>query len=130
VGLVSCLYSGRGSGNFWSRFAAMGISYHFLPNAALGLAIGLVRPCFGSTIALSRQTLDRIGGFEAFTGHFVDDYEIGRAARGSGILDRLSRDGRAARLRQCEFRGVGRPGIALGPRDPGGQSGRPFGERS
>jgi hypothetical protein len=66
VGLVSCLYSGRGSGNFWSRFAAMGISYHFLPNAALGLAIGLVRPCFGSTIALSRQTLDRIGGFEAF----------------------------------------------------------------
>ena len=85
VGLVSCLYSGRGSGNFWSRFAAMGISYHFLPNAALGLAIGLVRPCFGSTIALSRQTLDRIGGFEAFTGHFVDDYEIGRAAREAGF---------------------------------------------
>lgn len=85
VGVVSCLYTGRGSGNFWSRLSAMGISYHFLPNATLGIALGVERPCFGSTIALSRQTLERIGGFEAFTGHFVDDYEIGRAAREAGF---------------------------------------------
>ena len=85
VGIVSCLYAGKGSGNSWSRLSAMGLSYHFLPNAALGIALGVERPCFGSTIALSRQTLETIGGFEAFTGHFVDDYEIGRAARTAGF---------------------------------------------
>lgn len=85
VGIVSCLYSGKGSGNSWSRLSAMGLSYHFLPNATLGIALGVERPCFGSTIALSRQTLTTIGGFESFTGHFVDDYEIGRAAREAGF---------------------------------------------
>ena len=85
VGVVSCLYAGKGSGNSWSRLSAMGISYHFLPNATLGIALGVERPCFGSTIALSRQTLQTIGGFDAFTGHFVDDYEIGRAAREAGF---------------------------------------------
>jgi ceramide glucosyltransferase len=85
VGIVSCLYAGKGSGNSWSRLSAMGLSYHFLPNAALGIALGVERPCFGSTIGLSRKTLDTIGGFEAFTEHFVDDYEIGRAAREAGF---------------------------------------------
>jgi ceramide glucosyltransferase len=85
VGVVSCLYAGKGPGNSWSRLSAMGISYHFLPNAALGIALGVERPCFGSTIALSRRTLESIGGFDAFTGHFVDDYEIGRAARAAGF---------------------------------------------
>ncbi len=85
VGIVSCLYTGKGAGNSWSRLSAMGLSYHFLPNATLGIALGVERPCFGSTIALSRKTLEMIGGFEAFTGHFVDDYEIGRAAREAGF---------------------------------------------
>ncbi len=85
VGIVSCLYAGNGAGNFWSRLSAMGLSYHFLPNASLGIALGVERPCFGSTVALSRSTLEAIGGFEAFTEHFVDDYEIGRAARRAGL---------------------------------------------
>ncbi len=84
VGAVSCLYSGVGVMGAWSRLAAMGVSYQFLPNAAAGIWLGLAHPCFGSTIALTRQTLTEIGGFEAFADLLADDYEIGRAVRAAG----------------------------------------------
>jgi ceramide glucosyltransferase len=83
AGAVSCFYSGVGSGP-WARLAAMGISYQFLPNAVVGAVTGLAHPCFGSTIALTRQTLDEIGGFERFANSLADDYEIGRAMRATG----------------------------------------------
>ena len=90
VGVVTCLYTGTspsaaGSGGFWSRLAAMAISYQFLPNAVLGSSLGLAQPCFGSTIALTRQTLEAMGGFEAFADLLADDFEIGRAARVMGL---------------------------------------------
>jgi ceramide glucosyltransferase len=62
----------------------MGTSYTFLPNAVLGASLGLAAPCFGSTIALKRQTLDEVGGFAAFADQLADDYEIGRAVRAKG----------------------------------------------
>lgn len=85
VGAVSCLYRGRALGGAWSRFCAMGIDYHFLPNAVLGSALGLARPCFGSTIAISATLLEQIGGFAAFADCLADDYEIGRAVRAAGL---------------------------------------------
>ena len=47
-------------------------------------ALGLAAPCFGSTIALKRQTLDEVGGFAAFADQLADDYEMGRAVRAKG----------------------------------------------
>jgi ceramide glucosyltransferase len=87
VGLVTCLYTGevvRGQTGIWSTLAAMGTSYDFLPNVMLGASLGLAEPCMGSTIALSRATLDEIGGFMAFADYLADDYEIGRAVRAKG----------------------------------------------
>ena len=81
VGAVTCLYTGESAGNLWSRLAAMGIGYRFLPDVVLGLKLGMAHPCFGSTIALSRRTLAAIGGFEAVADTLADDYEIGRAVR-------------------------------------------------
>ena len=79
VGAVTCLYRGDASGNVWSRLAAMAIDLHFLPSVIVGLATGLAKPCFGSTIALRRSTLHRIGGFEAFANQLADDYALGAA---------------------------------------------------
>jgi ceramide glucosyltransferase len=62
----------------------MAIEYGFLPSVVLGLAAGLARPCFGSTIALRREVLERIGGFEAFADHLADDNAIGEAVRNLG----------------------------------------------
>jgi ceramide glucosyltransferase len=84
VGAVTCLYSGKPLGNVWAKLAAMGIDYHFLPNARLGIALRLTEPCFGSTIALRRGVLDEIGGFESLSNVLADDFELGRAIRERG----------------------------------------------
>jgi ceramide glucosyltransferase len=87
VGIVTCLYTGepaREGHRLWSSLAAMSTSYTFLPNAVLGTSLGLASPCFGSTIALRRQTLDAVGGFAAFADQLADDYEMGKAVRAMG----------------------------------------------
>lgn len=85
VGAVTCLYAGRGDAGFWSRLAAAGISYQFLPSVMIGLALGLARPCMGSTIAMRRETLYRIGGFAPFADVLADDHAIGEAVRALGL---------------------------------------------
>jgi ceramide glucosyltransferase len=85
VGVVTCPYRGEGVAGFWSRLAAMGLTYQFLPSVAVGVSLGLATPCMGSTIALTRETLGRIGGFEAFADQLADDYEIGAAVRALGL---------------------------------------------
>jgi len=83
-GAVTCVYSGAPLNNVWSRFVAMGINYQFIPNALFGTTLGLASPCFGSTIALRKDLLRRIGGMQAFSDLLADDYEIGRAVRTHG----------------------------------------------
>ncbi len=85
VGAVTCLYAGKPQGNGWSVISAMGATYEFLPNVIAGVSWGLAQPCLGSTIALKRDVLEKIGGFSAFVDHLADDYEIGRAVRGLGL---------------------------------------------
>ena len=85
VGLVTCLYRGTPVASLWARLASMAIDYDFLPNVLVGLALGLARPCFGSTIAMRRETLERIGGFDAFLEYLADDNAIGEAVRGMGM---------------------------------------------
>jgi ceramide glucosyltransferase len=85
VGLVTCLYRGEADPSVWSRLAAMAIDYHFLPNVLMGLALGLARPCFGSTLALTRRTLQDIGSFAAFADQLADDHAMGAAVRARGM---------------------------------------------
>jgi ceramide glucosyltransferase len=84
VGLVTCLYRGLPERGVWAELASMAIDYHFVPNVLVGLALGLARPCFGSTIALRRETLEKVGGFHAFRDQLADDNAIGEAVRGIG----------------------------------------------
>jgi ceramide glucosyltransferase len=85
VGVVTCPYRGQAVRGIWSRLAAMGLTYQFLPSVAVGVGLGLAQPCMGSTIALRREVLTRIGGFEAFADLLADDYAIGAAVRGTGL---------------------------------------------
>jgi ceramide glucosyltransferase len=84
VGAVTCLYHGVPLSGRWSSHAALGINTHFLPNVVTALALRLAQPCFGSTIAISRSLLSRIGGLAAFADQLADDYEIGQAVRAAG----------------------------------------------
>jgi ceramide glucosyltransferase len=85
VGLVTCLYRGAGSSGLWSRLAAAAINYQFLPNVLVGLKLGLATPCFGSTIALTKKSLTRLGGLQSVADQLADDYELGMAARQAGL---------------------------------------------
>ena len=85
VGIVTCAYHGRGDAGFWSRFGAAGIDWQFLLGLIFGVANKLASPCMGSTIAMRRETLARIGGFARFADVLADDYAIGAAVRGLGL---------------------------------------------
>ncbi len=85
VGAVTCLYRGRGDAGAWSRFAAAAISYQFAPSVLMSYALGIEQACMGSTIALRRATLERIGGFERFADTLADDHAIGMAVRDLGL---------------------------------------------
>jgi ceramide glucosyltransferase len=85
VGLVTCLYRGVSATGIWSRLAAAGIDYQFLPNVLAGLKLGLATPCFGSTIALTKTTLTKLGGLQSVADQLADDYALGMAARRAGL---------------------------------------------
>jgi ceramide glucosyltransferase len=85
TGAVTIAYNGRGDAGFWSRIAAAGLSWQFLPGVVFGAARGLARPCMGSTIAMRRETLAAIGGFAAFADVLADDYAIGEAIAALGL---------------------------------------------
>ena len=90
VGLVTCLYRGVPVGGLWSRLACLHVNHGFLPQAALADALGAGAGCFGASIGLRRETLERIGGFGAIADDLADDYALGAAVRRLGLRIELS----------------------------------------
>jgi ceramide glucosyltransferase len=84
VGAVTCLYHGVPGDRLAGQLSALAINSHFLPNVIVAITLRLAQPCFGSTIAMRRQTLERIGGFRAFADMLADDFAMGEAVRAAG----------------------------------------------
>ena len=85
VGLVTCLYRGVPAGSgLWSRLACLHVNHGFLPQAAVGEILHTGDGAFGATLALSRNTLDAIGGLEAVADQLADDHALGAAVRRIG----------------------------------------------
>jgi ceramide glucosyltransferase len=85
VGAVTCLYIGVRKGGIWAQLSAMDINFQFLPSAIVALWLRRSGPCFGATIAMTRETMDKIGGLARFADHLWDDYAIGQAVRAAGL---------------------------------------------
>jgi ceramide glucosyltransferase len=84
VGVATCLYVSHPAGGLCSRLGAMGVNHNFLPSVLVGQAVGRVDGCFGATLALTRATLDEIGGLEPLKDQLADDYMIGALVRKKG----------------------------------------------
>jgi len=84
VGAVTCLYYGVAGEGRWAARSSMSINVQFLPSVILGVWLRIAEPCFGATIAISRRTLDRVGGLRVFGGCLYDDHAIGAAVRATG----------------------------------------------
>lgn len=90
-GLVTCLYRGMpGDASPWSRLAALGVDWHFLPSAALGEALGKAQGCYGATMAIRAETLARIGGLAPLLDVLADDHALGAAVRRIGLRVEVS----------------------------------------
>jgi ceramide glucosyltransferase len=85
VGLVTTLYAGLPA--FAARPARLGatqITHGFLPGAVMARALGR-QDCLGATMGLSRQNLERIGGFHALADHLADDNVLGQRIAALGL---------------------------------------------
>jgi ceramide glucosyltransferase len=86
TGITTCLYrAAAADGRFWSRLAVLGTDWHFLPNAAFGETLGLAHGCYGATMALRREVLERIGGFAPLADLLADDHALGAEVRRLGL---------------------------------------------
>jgi len=90
VGLVTCLYRGRPRPDPWSALGALQINAGFVPQVLVGHLTGAAEGCYGATMALTRDTLARIGGFAALADHLADDWLLGEKVRGLGLRVVLS----------------------------------------
>jgi ceramide glucosyltransferase len=90
VGIVTCLYHGVPQGGFWSRLGCLFIDDWFAPSVCLAHAFGSRRFAFGSTIALRRETLLAVGGFEVLRDTLADDFWLGELTREAGLRTVLS----------------------------------------
>ncbi len=90
TGVVTCLYRGLPGANIWSRLGALHINDWFLPSVLTGRLLGLNDFGFGATLALRRQSLERIGGFKALADQLADDYMLAKLLRDHGLDTVLS----------------------------------------
>lgn len=91
VGLVTALYRGRVHGTLPSRLEALGIATDFQAGVLLSRMIeGGLHYGLGSTLAVSREALNKIGGLGVLVDHLADDYELGARVDQAGYRVALS----------------------------------------
>ncbi len=86
VGLVTCLYRGRGE-SLPASAEALGIGTEFAPSVLVARLLSSTGFALGSTMAFRRRELDAIGGFQVIREYLADDYQLG--ARISALGKRI-----------------------------------------
>jgi len=84
VGAVTCLYRGITDGSLVSEMEALGNTSDFDAGVLAAWQLGGIDFTLGATMAVTKQRLAEIGGFEALVDHFSDDYELGHRVAALG----------------------------------------------
>lgn len=93
TGAVTCAYLARGAQNsLANRLGCLHVNHWFLPAVFVARRLGERSFCLGSTIALRRNVLQSVGGFEGLREFLADDYVIGH---------RLAQKGYKVELADC-----------------------------
>ena len=87
VGVVTSLFTGIPVRSLWPELEAVYLSADFMPAVLLARQMEGVHFALGATVAIRRECLKEIGGFEALADEAADDYELGSrtAARGHRV---------------------------------------------
>jgi ceramide glucosyltransferase len=90
VGVVTCPYRAHARGSAWSVLLGSFVNDWFMPSVLVAASFGSRAFAFGATIALRREALQAIGGFEAIADQLADDYRLGELTRRRGLRTVLS----------------------------------------
>ena len=87
AGLATCLYHARPGATLGSKLDALWVSADFTGQALTGAELAGVPFALGATMLLSREDLERIGGFAALRPYLADDFQLGAriATLGRGV---------------------------------------------
>lgn len=83
-GMVTCLYRGVATGGLWSKLEALGMSVEMTSGAIVANLLEGMKFALGPTMAVRRDALDAIGGFDPLADYCADDYVLGRDVSDSG----------------------------------------------
>lgn len=90
VGIVTCPYRGEPRGGLWSLLGSFFINDWFIPSVRVSALTGSRSFAFGVTIAMRREVLEAIGGFNSIADQLADDYRLGELTRRLGLRTVLS----------------------------------------
>lgn len=77
VGLVTCMYRGIPSSDFWSGLEALGLSVEMSSGVMVADMMEGMRFALGPAMAARRDAIDAIGGIAAVADYYSDDFELG-----------------------------------------------------
>ena len=88
LGLATCPYRAVPGRSFWSTLEAIGLNTEFIGGVLVARMLDGMKFALGPTIAARRQTLERIGGFDAVKDYLAEDFVMGKLAaeRGDGVI--------------------------------------------
>jgi len=90
VGIVTCPYRGQPRSGLWSLLGSLFINDWFIPSVRVAALAGSRSFAFGVTIAMRREVLQAIGGFDSIADQLADDYRLGQLTRRRGLRTVLS----------------------------------------
>lgn len=89
VGAVTCLYRGLTGSDLWSQLEDVALTSSFLPGVLVARELG-VKFALGATMAVRRQALAAIGGFERLADAAADDHDLGSRVADQGYQVELA----------------------------------------
>jgi len=76
-GLVTCLYQGVPTGDFWSDMEALGMSVELPSGVMVAEMMEGMKFALGAVMAVRRDALERIGGIGTTADYYSDDFVLG-----------------------------------------------------
>ncbi len=88
LGLATCPYRAVPGRSFWSTLEAIGLNTEFIGGVLVARMLDGMKFAIGPTIAARRETLERIGGFDAVKDYLAEDFVLGKLAaeQGYGVI--------------------------------------------
>ena len=90
IGVVTNLYRGVSEADLWSKLEALGMSTEFMAGVVVANQLEGMRFALGPSMAIRKEILCEIGGFEAMADYLADDFLLGHRTYEAGYRVSLS----------------------------------------